>query len=511
MKKHLMQQLNPSQIYKSSLFTNTLLMLCLLALFFLYLYPSFSNFFVGDDFTWLKWAAQSDNGTLVRNFYDAQGFFFRPIDKLFIYLQYSFFSLNPFMYHVVNLFFNFSCSVAVYFLLQIVFKKKRTAFLGAFLFSFIPSHSQNLFWIATISTTISAGFILFGLLAFYYARVRKSIFLYVLSLVLFLLSVFSYENAIIFIGLIALFDLFLIDRKYKKHKVVFFIPYVISAGIIGLYLYLRINANAAGFSGDYNYNLIKVLPNSAGNYIGYVLAFFASENSFALYNAARNNLKSYFLFISVIGFLVFAFIGGFFIEHKEKIRLAQPVKLFFFGFLFSVVSLMTYLPLGNITLRYIYLPTFGFVVMSLIVFEFCMSKVKDKWVNHTLYVIVLFLIGAWCYVQLQTAESYWAKASNVTLYTMNSLVKQDIQDNTHLYFYNIPTKTGEAYIFPVGLPDLVYFVNPSPTIYTFIVSDRQKAEVLKNTIGKKVSNSWIFTFDKDFLLQMVDNRTSNEE
>lgn len=489
------------RILSSSFF----LMVYLLIIFFVFLGRAFDNYFVADDFSWIRWAAQSDPQRLLMNFVDAQGFFLRPIDKLFIFLEYTLFSLKPLPYHIFNLFFNFSASVAAFLLLLAIFKKKRIAFLGALLFSFIPSHSQDLFWIATISTTLSSAFILFGLLSFYFARVKKSVLLYILSLILFLISVFTYENAVIFIGLMIITDTFLIGKQFRKTASVKYVPYILSVGIIGLYMAIRMNANAAGFSGDYNYNLIKVIPNALGNYLGYILLFFSGENSLSFYNFLRNSLKTYVILISVIGFLILAFLGGFFIEKRDKIHVSAGVKLFVFGFLFSVISLFPYLPLGNITLRYGYLASFGFIIMILVLLEWVLSSVfKKRTVNLLAYAVVMSITAVLCYVGLQAAEAHWEKASKITYFSLAKF-KLDIplEKKTNIYFYNIPSKTGEAYIFPVGLPDAMYFVDNDPSIKTYIVKDLQEAKLLQSEAELIKFNTLIFTFDKDFKIKQI--------
>ncbi|MGE5041974.1 MAG: hypothetical protein ACM3IJ_03645, partial [Candidatus Levyibacteriota bacterium] len=481
------------------------ILIYLLIAFFIYLGNSFSYYFVGDDFTWLHWAAKSDIRTLVMNFVDAQGFFLRPIDKLLIFILYTFFSVNSIAYHVVNLFLNFGVSVCVYFLLYIIFQKKKLAFLGTLLFSFIPAHSQNLFWMATISTTLSSLFIMLGLLAFYKARISKNIIFHILAFLSFILAVFSYENAVVFIGLVFLLDFFFVKKSLRTSKLVSVFPYAVDAAIIGLYLLIRSHAGAAGFSGDYNYNLAKIIPNSLGNYVGYVMMFFSGENALAVYNFLRDSLKSYTLIISVIGFFVLAFIAGFALEQREKIHLPKSSRLILFGLLFSAIGLLPYLPLGNITLRYIYLGSFGFVVILTVLSEKVLERFEKKKEGVYVYAVLLMVVAAACYNGLQMAGSYWEQASRITYDTLARFrIEYDIKNETNLYFYNVPTKIGEAYIFPVGLPDAVYFVNSAKSVHTFLVKDKAEAEALAAGTPPEVKHVFIFTFDKNMYVRKVD-------
>lgn len=497
MKKHL----KPLERIRIILTSNIFVLIYLIVFFIIFIYPSFNNYFLGDDFSWLRWASESNTKTLLLNFIDAQGFFFRPIPKLLFFIEFNFFHLNPLPYYIINLFFNFLTSVAAYFLFLIIFKKKSLAFLGAFIFSFIPSHSQNLYWISAISPTVSSLFILSGLIFYYLTRVKSNLIYFSFSFILFMLAVFTYENSVIFIGLMFLVDLFLIDRNNFNKISTKIYPYIISVFIIVIYLLLRHNANAAGFSGDYNYNLAKAIPNSVGNYIGYIFMFFAGEKSLPFYISTRESLRTYYVLLTVIGAFVMAFIGGFLIEHREKIRIGSSAKLFIFGFLFSVVSLLPYLPLGNISLRYLYLGSFGFIVMFIAALNgLVIRTIKKKQCNNCFYVALVAIIGFSCYLGLQSSENHWNQASQISLSTFSKLKSgYNFNNDTHLYFYNVPIKIGEAYVFPVGLADAVYFASNNPTLKVFIIGDRTIAARLSKGAMGNGFDTFTFGYNKNIL------------
>jgi hypothetical protein len=60
-------------------------------------------YFIGDDFTWLKWAASSGAGDILKYFTESEGFFYRPIPKLWYFFLYQFFWLKPAAYHISSL------------------------------------------------------------------------------------------------------------------------------------------------------------------------------------------------------------------------------------------------------------------------------------------------------------------------------------------------------------------------------------------------------------------------
>lgn len=482
------------------MWSHTFLILYIGLLFFVYFWNASNRFFVADDFSWIRWAKDSNPYTLLLNFVDAQGFFFRPVDKAVIFVEYNFFGLNPYPYYIMNFIFNFLTSIAAYFLFLLLLRNKLLAFLGALIFSFLPSHTQNLYWIATLSTTLSTLFILFGLSLYYQSRVRRNFTLGLFAMLSFFLAVFSYENAIIFIFLMAALDIFIFGKKLAKKKSHLYTYYFIACFITLLYLVLRSFANAAGFSGDYNYNLVKALPNSAGNYLGYALVLFSGEHFLNIYNFIRDSLKQYWIVISVVGIFIFAFFGGFFIEHKEKIHFSNTFKLFIFGFFFSVFALLPYLPLGNITLRYVYLSSFGYIFMLLVVLNIFISKYSVH-VRSALCILIAVVFVISSYFYMKNAVSQWTFASQVTYESYKYFNKQNSQLLKNVYIYNIPIKRGEAYIFPVGIVDMIYLSNNKITPY--LTRDLESSQALYNKDKNQGIDSEVVTFDNNFRIQKV--------
>ena len=84
---------------------------------------SINNFFVADDFTWLRWAASSTTSSLRDYFINASGFFYRPIDKSLMFFLYTLFSFQPQGYHLFMLFIHLAIVIGVYILGLKVFAK----------------------------------------------------------------------------------------------------------------------------------------------------------------------------------------------------------------------------------------------------------------------------------------------------------------------------------------------------------------------------------------------------
>src|SRR3990167_6609645 len=88
--------------------------------------PMLSNFFVGDDFTWLRWASECTRnaqnnclsllGTVANYFTQADGFFYRPGTKIYFLLMHQVFWFNQVAFHAVSIFLHFAVAVLFFFL-----------------------------------------------------------------------------------------------------------------------------------------------------------------------------------------------------------------------------------------------------------------------------------------------------------------------------------------------------------------------------------------------------------
>lgn len=139
-------------------------------------------------------------------------------------------------------------------------------------------------------------------------------------------------------------------------------------------------------------------------------------------------------------------------------------KILLFGSLFFLISLSPFLGFGNIAPRYVYLASFGIVL----IFVWLIQEIYNKFfiINRIFTIIcisiVLILIGAYNVSELYRTNKDWNKAGNITnklLVDFNEtfVVKRAYAQNPVFYFVNVPIRTGDAWIFPVGLPDALWF------------------------------------------------------
>jgi hypothetical protein len=184
---------------------------------------------------------------------------------------------------------NFLSAIGIYIIVQRLFNRKILSFIGAFVFLFLPSQGENVYWISTISNNLSTFFIVYMLIFWMNFRNSQSKLNFVLTFIFAALSFLSYEISIIILPLLILFDIFIAKVRIVKTKTILsYLPFVV---LTILYPIVRIASHVASYGGDYAYNISHLIPNFAGNLIGYFGLMVFGEPFLPLYTASRNMLS----------------------------------------------------------------------------------------------------------------------------------------------------------------------------------------------------------------------------
>jgi len=423
-----------------------------------------SLYFLGDDFTWTRWAAQSTPKDLLGYFTHAQGFFYRPIPKLWYFLLFSVFWLKPFSYHLASL----VLLSAIVMLLYVFLKEKGIPWMiawgSAFLFTTLSIHHENIFWISGHSSLLSAVFLMGSLVLFQrvWKNTWKKPFVHILCGALLLFSsMLSYDGMII----LPLIIFILSATIYKKGKT--FWPILLS---IPFYWAIRTYAGAVPPSGDYGYKWTTFAVNSIGNGIGYISGIFIGPKALEYISVVRSALKDYLPQVSVVS--AFVIIGGTaLIVYARKNFLQYKEGIVFF--LVSVISSISYLGLGNASERYAFIPSIFFII-ALSLFFAHMWKTRHSLLPKIALGLFVAGVAWWNIGQVRRLEGDWRKASDVAE-TALLAIKQEVyppKDDLTFFFINPPIRYGRAWIFPTGIHDALwhmfrdnlYAVNMVPSI-----------------------------------------------
>jgi len=460
---------------------------------------SVGNFFVADDFTWLKWAATTNLSQLPKLFVNAQGFFYRPLDKVVMFFLYTLFSFSAPGYHLTMLLFNFLSAIGIYIIVNKLFNKKILSFIAAFIFLFLPSQGENVYWISTISNNLSTFFIVYMLIFWMNFRSKSSKLNYVLAIVFALLSFLSYEISIIILPLLILFDIFITKVKITKVKnILSYLPFAI---LTVLYPIVRIMSHVASYGGDYAYNIPHLIPNFIGNFIGYFGLMTFGEPFLPLYTASRNILKEEMILVVTVLVALFFVLAIILFVKRSMLRETyknETFRLIIFSGLFLFLSLVPFLGLGNIAERYEGLAVVGFALLVTVIFARLAAFVKVGKQQIIILLILTTLLGGWYYSQNRIETGQWFEAGRITGRTLGylRLYYDGNHPNSNFYFVDLPTRKAQAWIFPAGyLSDGVWFIYRDDTIKVDKLSTIQDGKVILATSNR--AKNFVFAFDKN--------------
>lgn len=440
---------------------------------------SISNFFVGDDYTWLHWAADCNIGVnklqscqsvifrILPYFTSSDGFFYRPGTKIYFLLMYSGFWLNQAIYHLASILLHSIVVVLVFLLARKILKNFRLSVLSAFLFLILSGYSEAIFWISSVGFIFNAFFILISLLMFISWKEKRKNIYFVISIISIFLSLLFHEMGVVAPLLIILYDF--ISHENLSYKNLFKKYYLIILSPIVPYLLLRLISHSHWFNGDYSYNLVKLPFNIIGNTIGYLGLSFVGPIFLPFYEILRNFSKINLIPASIISLIIIILTVMFF-KFVFKNTKKEEQKIIIFSFSFFIISLLPFLGLGNITLRYGYLASIGFIFLFVLLlgklYEYLLVNGKGIATLITIIIISIFCLNQ--LIELQKIQGDWDNAGKEAQNFFISL--NEVYDNEwtrlpmQFYFVNMPIKSGDAWVFPVGLPDAIWFVFQNESI-----------------------------------------------
>ncbi len=459
---------------------------------FLILMSGLTHYFVGDDFTWLRWTATSKLVDISQFFLSAKGFFYRPLAKTYFLLVKPIFGLNPAGYHLTDFILHLSCVLGAYLLTLGLTQKKLVAFIASLLFLIHPVNAEAVFWISSTSIILARFFYLWGFIAYFYWRNSqkrwKNLF-FASTLLAFVLGLASHELMVTFPLVLVLYDL--VFKRGKKIA-----PYLPFGLLLIAYLWLRnVVAQAHGLSGDYSYNLRYFAFNFGGNIFGYLGEIVASFHFLPLYDLARSTLRTYKI-VAVVLIIVGLYLV------KILIGRLKLSRLVIFSIGWFIILLLPFLGLGNIAERYVYLAHWGTFILIALLTDWIYESLKKR--NLVLGLIIVSLLiggmaGFYNYELTQTKED-WRQAGEIANQTLLALGSnyEDFPHESTLYFINLPIRLNRAWVFPVGLEDGLWFIYRDETLKVKRADDL--VETLDLTEG--LPNTHVFLYEDEELIEM---------
>ncbi|OGH42346.1 MAG: hypothetical protein A3H79_01170 [Candidatus Levybacteria bacterium RIFCSPLOWO2_02_FULL_36_8b] len=462
-----------------------------------FFFASYNNYFTGDDFTWFKWISDCCNN-IGDYFTKANGFFYRPGTKIYFSLMYSAFWLNQTMYHLVSIFLHFAVSALLFLILRKILKDYVLSIISVALFLVLTVHHEVVFWISSTGFLFNALFILIGLLSYIIWKEKKMTIYFVISIISVIFSLLFHELGVVAPLLIILYD-FIFGERTVICRMSRRVSYLILLLPLLPYLALRFLAQSHWLSGDYSYNLLKLPYNVIGNIIGYIALDFLGPISISFYESLRAITRGHMIIAMIVLIAVIYFAIKFLKLLFNKITIEEK-KIVVFAILFFAISLLPFLGLGNITARYSYLSSIGFVIILTIFLKkayFYLTSISDKYIGAAAITIVVIIYSMFQLFQLQKIHTDWKEAGEKSRRFLISIEEYSkdfwIRDSMKFYFVNMPIRNGEAWVWPVGLKDALWFTFKNPNLEVYTMSDINLA--FNYAAGSL--NSHVFRFDND--------------
>lgn len=422
-----------------------------------------SLYFIGDDFTWLRWAAENKSVKLVQYFTDSEGFFYRPIPKIWYFFLYSVFWLKPFAYHLMSLALYAGIVVGLYVIGLMSGIRRWLIWIVAALFASLAVHHEVVFWISSQSHLLAAFWFVVSLIAWMKAMNTKGIWKaawYCGAILSLAISMFSWDTMM----LVPLAFPLLALTRYKKRNPWVFLPVI----LIPIYWYMRTYAGAVPAEGDYGYKAQTFLVNTIANGVGYFLGTFTGPDLFERWAYLRVGLRDSLQTITLGIFGVLTLIALILFASRKNIqRFVSDGAWVFVWLIIAVITFAAFAGLGGLTERYTLVPSI-FILLALASFlELC---IKSKSAVFAAVIFIAALFG-WNVREINRVSQHWEVASTVSEKTLVNFRNEYFpltQDKTFI-FINTPIRYGRAWIFPLGMDDPLWHMFKFNT-YTYKVS-----------------------------------------
>ncbi len=451
---------------------------------FLVLGSSISNYFTGDDFTWLRWAVTSRFSDIGQFFVSAGGFFYRPLAKIYFLLANPLFELRPQGYHLVSFLLHFGTAIGAYLLTLLLTKKKLVACLAGLLFLIHPINAESIFWVSCTSQLFASLFYLWGFIGWVAWRKinwRGRPLFFFLALLAFVLSLLSHEKAVTFPLIILFYDVIFYHSRVVMNWAKRVAPYLPFWVLLTAYFWIRtLVSHAHGLSGDYSYSFKNLIFNLVGNFTGYLGEAVFSFNFIPLYDLSRDFLRSQKL-VAVVALLVSVLLIA---KLSKYLRIrewwqSKEFKLAIFCLGWFIILLLPFLGLGNIAKRYLHTALVGFVIVLALLINLIFEKLKTKGLVFGVTAAMIILIGivGFYLKEMKQAQDDWHQAGETANKILLAMATnyEEFPASTSLYFVNLPLRQNRAWIFPVGLKDGLWFIYRDDSLKIYQLSDVEEA------------------------------------
>jgi len=365
-------------------------------------------------------------------------------------VEYKIFGLSPFIYHLDNLLLHLLNCLLVFYLIFLLCRNNRIAFITALLFGIHPLHVESVAWVAERKDVLYSFFYLLSLILYIQYQKSGKFKYIILSLSGFILSCFSKAMAITFPVVLLLLDYYA-NRKFDRKVIFEKIPFFVIAFIFGV----------LGFLMQETHGAIKIdkLANISVNILNavYNLGFYLYK---LLLPVSLSNLYSYpaswFGMLPFIALLILAVVVVVYLKN----RTINFISGFFLVAISPVLHLIP-LGVGVPADRYTYIAAIGLFFLSSIGLEKLYVKFENN--NSKKNMITSGITAVFLVYFILTFMRCFAWHDSQTIWS--DAIKKD--NNSKIAIYNLTAVAYEKGEYEKALAGYTRVIELDPLYYGY--------------------------------------------
>lgn len=299
--------------------------------------------------------------------------FYRPIQSLTLLVDYSFWHLNPFGYHLTNTLLHIANAILIYLLAMYLFRVRGAAIFTALLFLVHPVQTEAVTYISGRADPLMTLFLLLSSIFFIKA-------LYIGSLSCFILALLSKEVSLIFPILLLIYCL-LEGKKIFKKRVLSLAGYFLISIIYLLVRVFILNFLQTATSDTPLFTRIIISCKTFAHYLGFIVFPFGLHMERQL--DIKGSLLEPDIWLSLVLLILFIFFAS---------KTAKRSKITSFGlwwFLTSLLPTSGIFPINAfLAEHWLYVPSVGlFLAISSYAVE--ISNRRYQKISPVIFILIL--------------------------------------------------------------------------------------------------------------------------
>ena len=353
--------------------------------------------------------------------------YYRPLSMLSFMTDYRIWRLNPFGYHLTNIFIHLFNSILVFLMIFEISRNTKLSFIASILFSVHPVHVEAVTPIYNRMGIQGTLFVLTALLLFIKSRDFKNETLLMISLFVFFSGLLSKEDTIVLPLIFLSYDYFYLSHlKFRnlvvKRKRKFYLSCLLIWGVYFLIRALNItrqipwpffdsHIKGHALAPDLFFHILTVIQILSG----YIIKATLPTDLSPVYwiDSVKHIVNAQFLLsLSVVVFLI---VLVFYLRKKSR-----NVSFAIVFFLISVFPFINLIPMGMIYTfyeRFLYLPSVATCFIYAIIVTYLLEKTRTSILFQKLiYITVVVLTVTFSFATLilnftwRTDLSLWSHA-----------------------------------------------------------------------------------------------------